>query len=79
MCEERGVLLWLENFSIKAYYFNNFEYKQSFIMPMIRQMRLGHTHLTHSYLLKGENPPVYTTCQCPLSVEHILIACAEFS
>ena len=37
---------------------------------------LGHTRLTHTYLLKGEPPPVCTHCQCPLSVKHFMVDCA---
>jgi hypothetical protein len=46
---------------------------------IIHRLRLGHTHLTQSHLLKGENPPQCTACQCPLSVEHILLECADLA
>ena len=32
--------------------------------------RINHTHLTHSYILKKNNPP-----QCVLTVPHILVEC----
>jgi hypothetical protein len=32
--------------------------------------RIGHTHLTHSYLLKGEDQPECIPCQCALTVKH---------
>jgi hypothetical protein len=41
--------------------------------------RIGHTHLTHSYLLKGEDQPECIPCQCALTVKHILIDCVDFS
>jgi len=34
--------------------------------------------LTHSYLLKDEDPPTYIPCNSPLTVEHILISCIDF-
>ena len=43
----------------------------------LRRCRIGHTHLTHSYLLKGEEPPQCVPCQCPLTVKHILLECVD--
>jgi ribonuclease HI len=42
------------------------------------RLRIGHTHLTHSYLLRDENRPECIPCQCPLTIEHILISCVDF-
>ena len=42
------------------------------------RLRLGHTYTTHRYLLAGEDPPVCISCQENLTVEHILIHCAEY-
>jgi ribonuclease HI len=46
---------------------------------MIHRLRVGHTHLTHCYLLRQELPPRCEFCHLPLSVEHILITCSSFS
>jgi len=35
-------------------------------------------NVTHSYLLKDEDPPTYIPCNSPLTVEHILISCIDF-
>ena len=43
---------------------------------ILSRIRLGHTRLTHTYLLKGEPPPVCTHCQCPLTVKHFMVDCA---
>ena len=40
------------------------------------RLRIGRTYLTHRHLLVGDPPPV--SCQERLSVEHILIHCAEY-
>ena len=36
---------------------------------VMSRLRLGHSYLTHSYLL---------TCQCRLTVEHVLVECIEY-
>ena len=41
--------------------------------------RIGHTHLTHSYILKKDPPPVCEHCQCNLTVRHILVECNHFA
>jgi len=45
---------------------------------IINRLRIGHTRLTHSYLLAGGDQPECVTCQCPLTVKHILIDCSDF-
>jgi hypothetical protein len=46
---------------------------------IIHRLRVGHTHLTHSYLLRQELPSICEFCHLPLSVEHVLITCSSFS
>ena len=41
--------------------------------------RIGHTHLTHSYILKKDPPPRCEHCQCTLTVRHILVECNHFA
>mgnify|MGYP003492452020 FL=1 len=41
--------------------------------------RIGHTHLTHGCLLRREARPQCTNCNCPLTVEHILLQCSAYS
>ena len=45
---------------------------------IISRLCIGHTHITHSYLLKGLDSPVCLTCKVPLTVKHILINCDGF-
>ena len=40
---------------------------------LLNRLRIGHTRLTHSYLLSGDDLPECGTCQCPLTVKHILV------
>ncbi|XP_023234990.1 uncharacterized protein LOC111634451 [Centruroides sculpturatus] len=42
---------------------------------ILSRLRIGHTRLTHQYLLKGEDQPVCEYCNCFLSVKHILCHC----
>ena len=40
---------------------------------------IGHTHLTHSDLMNGEDVPRCVACDCDHTVEHNLIECGEFA
>ena len=46
---------------------------------VLHRARIGHTYFSHVFLLKKEAQPECTTCQCPASVEHILLKCGDFS
>jgi len=46
---------------------------------LINCLRIGHTRLTNSYLLKVESQPVCESCHSPLTVKHILVDCARYS
>jgi hypothetical protein len=46
---------------------------------VLHRLRIGHSHLTHAYLLKREDQPECVACQSPLTVEHILIKCLDFN
>ena len=45
---------------------------------VLARARIGHTHHTHGYLLRREPQPVCIPCQCPLTVQHILLECVDF-
>nr|CAI5865783.1 unnamed protein product [Callosobruchus analis] len=42
---------------------------------VLTRLRIGHTHLTSSYLLLGQRRPICERCQEFLTVEHILCHC----
>ena len=46
---------------------------------VLSRCRIGHTRLTHSYLLKKEDQPECIACQAPLTIKHILIDCVDFA
>lgn len=41
----------------------------------LHRLRMGHTAITHTYLLSGENPPLCDLCNNATSVQHILCNC----
>jgi len=45
---------------------------------IINRLIIGHTHLTHSYLLNKEQPPNCNYCKSLLTVEHILTSCSAY-
>ena len=42
------------------------------------RLRIGHTFITHLFLLKGEDWPLCIPCQEPFSVKHFLLDCTDF-
>ena len=41
----------------------------------LTRLRIGHTHLTHSFLIERGEPPECEDCVEPLTIEHILTTC----
>ena len=46
---------------------------------ILSRLRIGHTRLTHGFLLEGGIAPVCSFCNSPLTIEHILVYCNQFS
>src|SRR6218665_1917084 len=46
---------------------------------VLARLRIRHTYLTHAYLLKNEDAPQCVCCNCPLSVQHVLVSCIDFA
>ena len=42
---------------------------------ILTRLRIGHTRVTHSFLLEGSSPPECEHCHVQLTVEHILVDC----
>ena len=45
---------------------------------MCADVPLRNHSFIHSFLLKGEDPPQCTACDCQLTVKHILFECVDF-
>ena len=43
------------------------------------RLRIGHSYLTHCWLLKGEPQPFCVSCNEALTINHLLTNCAEFA
>ena len=46
---------------------------------VIRNICLGHTRVTHSYLLQGEEQPHCVGCDASFTVRQILLECGDFA
>ena len=44
---------------------------------LIARIRIGHTYITHSHILKGEDPPECVSCNEPFTVKHCLSTCSD--
>ena len=49
--------------------------KEEFVLA---RLRLGHTQVTHSYLLQGEEQPQCVGCDATFTVRHFLLKCGDF-
>ena len=46
---------------------------------VLARLRLGHTRVTHSYLLQGEEQLQCVGCDAPFTVRHFLLECGDFA
>ena len=46
---------------------------------ILARLRIGHTRVTHSYLLQGEEQPQSDGCDAPFTVRHFLLECGDFA
>ena len=46
---------------------------------VLSHLCIGHTRLTHSYQMAGEDAPRCVACDCDLIAEHVLIECGDFA
>ncbi|KAF0755208.1 RNase H domain-containing protein, partial [Aphis craccivora] len=45
----------------------------------ITRTRIGHSFLTHSYLISKEPQPICDTCHTALTIKHIVVECTKYS
>ena len=73
----RPIKLYTINPDIKPFYINGLSRKDEVI---IHRLRIGHTRLTHSYLMENGPIPLCLCCQTvPISVKHLLIECPQLA
>ena len=46
---------------------------------IITRLRIGHSRLSHSFILKQEQQPQCSTCQTPCTIKHVLLECKVFN
>ena len=46
---------------------------------VLARIRLGHTRVTHSYLLLDEEQSQCVGCDAPFTVRHLLLECSDFA
>ena len=46
---------------------------------VLARLRLGHTRVTHSYLLLGAEQPQYVGCDAAFTVRHFRLECGNFA
>ena len=44
---------------------------------VLNRLHIGHSYLTHSFILRKEEAPVCVACNAVITVKHILIECAD--
>ena len=45
---------------------------------VLARLRIGHTLLTHGYLMEGGRMPYCGDCLVPLSIKHVLVECPSY-
>ena len=49
------------------------------IETVLARLRLGHTNITHVYLLQGQTePPEYDRCRVTITVKHVFLECRKY-
>ena len=54
--------------------------KKRYLEVLLSRLRIGHTKLTHGYLMSSPHgsPPMCEVCQCQISIKHIFIDCPKY-
>ena len=54
--------------------------KRRKIETVLARLRIGHTNVTHSYLMEGQSdPPQCNRCNAAVTVKHLLVECRKYS
>ena len=50
------------------------------IETALSRLRIGHTNITHAYLMQSQaNPPKYERCREIITVKHLLLECRKYT
>ena len=78
----QAILVYMRTY-MTIYFFQNkvnkpyISYHKRSDQVIISRIRIGHSKLTHTYLLKGEQQPECIFCDCPLTWHHIFLDCSD--
>ena len=61
------------NFQTNCYLFVNTRKENT----VLNRLHIGHSYLTHFFILRKEEAPVCVACNVVLTVKHILIECTD--
>ena len=45
----------------------------------LTRLRIGHSQLTHGFLMRGEQQTHCDTCDVPLTIDHIITECEQYN
>lgn len=54
------------------------KHEERYTEVILCRLRIGHTHLTHNFLLMNEDKPRCEECDQELTVNHMLLSCTKF-
>jgi len=66
-------------YSASAYGYSNLSSLSRQDAVVLRRLHIGHTRLTHSYLLNRQDQPECSHCDCALTVTHVLLECNHYN
>ena len=64
---------------LKEYIYISCPWKNRKEETVMARLHIGHSFLTHSFLLKGDEPPMCIGCDKRLTIEYMLLTCSDFS
>ena len=61
-------------------FWSSSSHKNRRIETALTRLRIGHTNLTHSYLMvRGLDPPICDRCNVHTTVKHVLVECGKYT
>lgn len=69
----------LRNIKTDTQYWESSNRKKRTEEVILARLRIGHTRLSHSYLINREPRPICDLCQVPICIDHILITCPKYN
>ena len=68
-----SLMKFYQGFQANVYLFCNTRKENA----VLNRLHIGHSYLSHSFILRKEEAPVCVACNTALTIKHILIECAD--